>query len=363
MAFSLATAMLVGGIASAGASLAGGLVANQGAQSQADAALQASQQAIAEQRRQYDLSRSDLAPWRMVGTEAINRLGYLLGLGSPTGAGAPKYASGGTNAYADYLGGVGGSGDRTGSDVRFGGGTGPDITAYSLDGTQPDFWATTPFADAGLNQGFGDQRTPNTAVDWIPKTSYQSMILAARNENKHNNGQGTGGGTPVNAYANVGGDFGSLMRDFTPQDFLSNADPGYGFRMAEGEKALERSAAARGGLVSGRTGKELLRYGQDFASNEYSKAFDRYNLNRTTKYNFLAGPAGLGQTAAQQTAQLGMGYANNYADLLTGGMTSAAAARAAGNQALTAGITGAVQGPLNWYLLSQLQRQQPRVGA
>ena len=40
------------------------------------------------------------------------------------------------------------------------------------------------------------------------------------------------------------------------------ADPGYGFRLAEGQKALERSAAARGGLLSGATGKNLLRYGQ-----------------------------------------------------------------------------------------------------
>jgi len=41
------------------------------------------------------------------------------------------------------------------------------------------------------------------------------------------------------------------------------ADPGYAFRLSEGQKALERSAAARGGLLSGGTGKALQRFGQE----------------------------------------------------------------------------------------------------
>src|SRR5512137_1325257 len=43
-------------------------------------------------------------------------------------------------------------------------------------------------------------------------------------------------------------------------------DPGYAFRLSEGQKALDRSAAARGGLISGATGKALTRYGQDMGS-------------------------------------------------------------------------------------------------
>ena len=45
-------------------------------------------------------------------------------------------------------------------------------------------------------------------------------------------------------------DYGRYARDFTMADY--QADPGYGFRLSEGMKALERSAAARGGLLSGR---------------------------------------------------------------------------------------------------------------
>ncbi len=51
--------------------------------------------------------------------------------------------------------------------------------------------------------------------------------------------------------------------------------PGYDFRLQEGEKGGERSASARGGLYSGRQMKEMNRYAQDYASNEYTQAIDR----------------------------------------------------------------------------------------
>lgn len=52
-------------------------------------------------------------------------------------------------------------------------------------------------------------------------------------------------------------------------------DPGYQFRLSEGLKALERSAAARGGLLSGATGKALTRYGQEMGSQEFQNAYGR----------------------------------------------------------------------------------------
>ena len=81
------------------------------------------------------------------------------------------------------------------------------------------------------------------------------------------------------------------------QEFLQ-MDPGYGFRLGEGLKALERSAAARGGLMSGATGKALQRYGQDLASQEFGNA-----------YNRLAGLANIGPSAAGVMNTLGQNYA------------------------------------------------------
>ena len=65
-----------------------------------------------------------------------------------------------------------------------------------------------------------------------------------------------------------------LTRRFSLADFLK--DPGYEFRLAEGEKGINRAAAARGMWDSGATGKALTRYGQDYASGEYGNAYNRY---------------------------------------------------------------------------------------
>jgi len=89
-----------------------------------------------------------------------------------------------------------------------------------------------------------------------------------------------------------------LATEYTPfgtQQF--QADPGYAFRLSEGQKALERSAAARGGLMSGATGKALTRFGQDFGSQEYTNAFNRYQTERAARLNPLQSLAGVGQTA------------------------------------------------------------------
>jgi hypothetical protein len=75
-------------------------------------------------------------------------------------------------------------------------------------------------------------------------------------------------------------------------------DPGYGFRLSEGMKSLDRTAAARGGLLSGATLKGAQRYGQDLASQEYQNAFNRYQTERAAQLNPLQSLAGVGQTAA-----------------------------------------------------------------
>jgi len=75
-------------------------------------------------------------------------------------------------------------------------------------------------------------------------------------------------------------------------------DPGYAFRLSEGMKGLERTAAARGGLLSGSTLKAAQRYGQEMGSQEYMNAFNRYQTERAAQLNPLQSLAGVGQTAA-----------------------------------------------------------------
>ncbi len=99
-----------------------------------------------------------------------------------------------------------------------------------------------------------------------------------------------------------------FQRDFGAADFKK--DPGYDFRMKEGTKAIEASAAARGGLNSGANMKALARFGQDTASAEYQNAYNRFNTNQTNRFNRLSSLAGTGQTATNQVQAAGTNYAN-----------------------------------------------------
>ena len=116
----------------------------------------------------------------------------------------------------------------------------------------------------------------------------------------------------------------------TPFDFQydQNTDPGYGFRFSEGMEGLERSAAARGGLLSGAGIKGATEFGQGMGSQEYNNAFNRYvtgfNANtgeRNQLYNRLAGVAGTGQNAVGSVTAQGANMAGNIGNAY---MTSAA---------------------------------------
>lgn len=141
-------------------------------------------------------------------------------------------------------------------------------------------------------------------------------------------------------------------KNFSMSDF--QADPGYAFRLSEGTKALERSAAARGGLLSGGTGKALTRFGQDYGSQEYTNAFNRYQTERAARLQPLQSLAGVGQTTAQQIGQSGMQMASNVGDI----QQSGAAARASGYVGQANALTGALNTGLNYY---QGQRMMNRL--
>lgn len=116
------------------------------------------------------------------------------------------------------------------------------------------------------------------------------------------------------------------------------ADPGYGFRMSEGMKALERSAAARGGLLSGATLKGIQRFGQDLGSQEYANAFNRYQTERAARLQPLQSLAGVGQTTAQQIGQAGMQAAQNIGETQMSGAAARASGYVGGANALTQGL-------------------------
>lgn len=99
------------------------------------------------------------------------------------------------------------------------------------------------------------------------------------------------------------------------------ASPGFGFAMEEGQRAIDRSAAARGGLFSGRTARETMRFGQGLAAQDYAA-----HLNR------LAAMSGTGQTATTSLNALGAASAANQGNaFLSGGAARASGYNAIGN--------------------------------
>jgi hypothetical protein len=192
---------------------------------------------------------------------------------------------------------------------------------------------------------------------------------------------GAGGafGTGVNydALRQVAGNVGGLS------EAALQASPGYQFRLGEGLKALERSAAARGTLLTGGTLKGLNRYAQDVASNEYGNQYARQFGEQQARYNQLMGLGGLdlqtqGQRAGQLMglAQLGYGAAGQQAgqgsiyagqagnilggqaqsmgDLLTGQGNAQAAGTIGQGNAWQQGLGGVTNAAQQYYLYQLL---------
>jgi hypothetical protein len=134
------------------------------------------------------------------------------------------------------------------------------------------------------------------------------------------NGTGVGQGSLSTPYG----------KSFTaPTGLDEQNDPGYQARLQLGTDAIQKSAAARGSVVTGGTAKALDTYGQDYASNEYGNVYNRalntfnsnentYNTNQTNQYNKLAALAGTGQQTATNLATEGQAASNNVTSNLLG---------------------------------------------
>ena len=131
------------------------------------------------------------------------------------------------------------------------------------------------------------------------------------------------------------------FKPFTLDAFMK--DPGYDFRLSEGQKAIDTAQGARGNFYSGRALKEAQQYGQDFASGEFDKAYNRYNTNfgigysqakgdSDTLYNRLVGLSSSGQNATNTAINSGSNSADNISNiLLASGQNKANSAIQQGN--------------------------------
>lgn len=104
-------------------------------------------------------------------------------------------------------------------------------------------------------------------------------------------------------------DGGEYARSFGMADY--QADPGYQFRLDQGQKGINNAAASRGGQYSGATLKALANFNSGLASQEYGAAYSRFNTDKTTKFNRDATLAGVGQTANSAVGNAGTNAVNS----------------------------------------------------
>jgi hypothetical protein len=141
---------------------------------------------------------------------------------------------------------------------------------------------------------------------------------------------------------------GKYARDFSMADY--QADPGYAFRLGEGMKGLNATAAARGGLISGNALRAATQYGQEMGSQEYQNAYNRYQTNRSNQLNPLQSLMGAGQTATNTMGQAGQNYANQAGEAYIG----AGNARASGYVGSANAWSNAIGNATNVYNQNQM---------
>jgi len=157
-----------------------------------------------------------------------------------------------------------------------------------------------------------------------------------------------------------------LLTPFTgqfqaPTAEQARATPGYQFQTEEGQKAIQNSAAASGGLLSTGSLKALTGFSQGLADttysdtynrafNEYLQGYNQFQNNQANEFNRLAAASGMGQTTATTLGNLGQQSASNIANTyLTGGQQIANSLLYGGNARASgyAGVANALGGSLN----------------
>lgn len=87
-------------------------------------------------------------------------------------------------------------------------------------------------------------------------------------------------GTLVDIASKLGLDFGDLTSGLTREEYLAGQDPSYEFQQQQAQQAVERSAAARGGVLGGGTLKALQDRASQVAALDFQNAYARDLANR-----------------------------------------------------------------------------------
>jgi len=363
--------MAAAGLAGAGVSAFG---ASKAAGAQEDAANNAANvsrenalDALNFQKQQYNNSLQMLNPYLQTGYGALGLLRTGLGIGGPMPQGF-TLPSGNVNSATPNL-------QAIRDQLRGNDGAEPrPLQAQAMGGMVP---ATVAPTQLGPGQGLGNDASGGPRM--VPIAGEGGAPGGTIQANNGTLQVPFQGGGSTNGTSNIG--FGSLLESYpggpfvAPTGVTEQNDPGYQFRLKTGLDALNNSAAARGGLLSGGTAKALTDFAQNDASNEYgnvySRALSTYGTNyntftndQTNQFNKLAAISGLGQTSANQLSTAGLNTGNqvgntllNESNQVGGDLLAAGNARGSGFQNIGNSIGNGISSLSNLALLSQFLNQ------
>lgn len=237
-------------------------------------------------------------------------------IGSALGAGATFAPIVGNAALGAATGAIGGGGLKSallggvtgGAGAALGGFAGTGLKSLGDASTSEGLLAAGTGGVKGFNQaalggsaglssalkaGIGKVATPGNVADIYSEydsrntqDEIKKKLLAAQNQAQ----------SLYAPYSSAGvSGIEALQRGFDPSQIES--DPGYQFRLSQGNAALERSLAARGLSSSGAALKAAQEYGQGLASDSYDNAFAQYMQRNSALAN-------AGQSAADNLANI-----------------------------------------------------------
>lgn len=315
-------------VAGVGGAVVGGLIAADGSKSAAKTQAQAAQDSNATNKAMFDEQVALQAPFRDTGLAANNRLAFLLGLnpGQSGTTGTPQTLTQGADGVFSPTASIGPAAPAQQAQPA------PTVDQAGLQAAVQAEQDRQQLAASGAQQNAQAGKTPEewaamvaSGQTGVPAQESADAIRARLAPQFTTGANGPTGAPGAQATGNNLNTFGSLAQSFGQADFAADGapkvpafdqavpnapqlaqfqdgtnlagfqdmpafnpdmfkeDPGYQFRLDQGMKGLNNSAAARGGLLSGAALKAADQYNQDYASGEYGNAFNRYQTTRGNK--------------------------------------------------------------------------------
>lgn len=367
------------GVGTAVAGVAGSAMSSSAAGKAANAQKAAADEANAITREQYEQNTKNLQPYMDAGLGGLNALQMYMGLGSGTGGRElteqeirnelrGQYTTAGTSGRPPTVnevlaanGKLGAAGQNY-SNATWGYDPNAQKWGYKLDyilggdagGTTSQWMYGEP---TGATADSVDEAALNAAVQ-----ERLAQQAAAKQDPRY--------GSLLESYQAY-----TPYKEYTPfSEAEFKADPGYQFRLDQGNKAIQNLAAATGNLNSGRAMKDAIAYNSGQGAQEYQASYGRYNndyltgfnshmqnyltgfnsheTNKSNIYNKLMGLTGIGQSSASALANVGSNYSGQVSNNLAQGANAQAAGAVGQSNAINQGL-GTVTNALGGYFANQ----------